>query len=81
MDEIFNIPYNDAKEFEEQVANKIKSVFKTFDGDRYLSAALLNDRFLKSAQVNKTIFFDKSFFRTFVLKILLVIKINSVVWN
>lgn len=56
MDEIFNIPYNDAKEFEEQVSNKIKSVYKTFDGDRYLSAALLNDRFLKSAQVNKTIF-------------------------
>lgn len=53
IDEIFNISYNEPKEFEEQVVNKIKSVYKTFDGDRYLSAALLNDRFLKSAQVNK----------------------------
>lgn len=57
MEDIFNIPFKDPKEFEQQVVNKIKSVHKTFDGDRYLAAALLNDRFLKSAQVNKFVIY------------------------
>ncbi|CAD5216831.1 unnamed protein product [Bursaphelenchus okinawaensis] len=48
--EIFeNIP-TDSADFAANVANKMKSVYKTFDSDRYWASCMLHDRLLKTAQ-------------------------------
>jgi gas vesicle protein len=51
ISDIFENISTESADFAEQVTNKMRSVVKTFDGDRYWAAALLHDRILKTAQV------------------------------
>lgn len=55
LSDIFENISTNASDFVDQVINKMRSVIKTFDGDRYWAAALLNDRILKTAQVTVSI--------------------------
>jgi hypothetical protein len=55
VSDIFENISVESSDFAEQVTNKMRSVVKTFDGDRYWAAALLHDRILKTAQVFKFI--------------------------
>lgn len=53
LEEIFAMEIgSDMKEFEQKVADKMRSVIKIFDVDRLWSAALVHDRVLKCVQVS-----------------------------
>ena len=51
LDELFKISVA-TQDFEQALINKMKSVYKSFDSDKFWAAAMVNDRLLKSLQVS-----------------------------